>query len=83
VGGNCCPAATQLFERTTYHDGMHAMSGRIEKAREICARLMQLNPAQRISRIKDRTPFPRAQDIEQIGAGYPDRGDAGMTAIGG
>jgi adenylate cyclase len=44
----------------------HAMSGRIEEAREVCARAMQLNPAQRISRIKDRTPFRRAQDIERL-----------------
>jgi TolB-like protein/Flp pilus assembly protein TadD len=44
----------------------HAMSGRIEEAREVCARAMQLNPAQRISRIKDRTPFRRGQDIERL-----------------
>jgi tetratricopeptide (TPR) repeat protein len=44
----------------------HAMSGRVEAAREICARLMQLNPALRISLIRDRTEFRRAQDIERL-----------------
>ena len=48
----------------------HAMSGRIEEAREICARLMQLNPALRISRIKDRTPFRRAEDIERLAQAF-------------
>jgi adenylate cyclase len=44
----------------------HAMSGRIEEARENCARLMQLNPASRISRIRDRTRFRRAEDIDRL-----------------
>ena len=37
----------------------HAMSGRVERSTRGCARSMQLNPAQRISRMKDRAPFRR------------------------
>jgi adenylate cyclase len=48
----------------------HAMSGRIEEAREICARLMQLNPASRISRIQDRTRFRRAEDIDRLAQAF-------------
>jgi hypothetical protein len=44
----------------------HAMSGRVEEAREACARLMQQNPALRISGIKNRGPFRRAEDIERL-----------------
>ena len=44
----------------------HAMSGRVEEAREACARLMRLNPALRISGIKNRGPFRRAEDIERL-----------------
>jgi adenylate cyclase len=42
----------------------HAMSGRVEEARVVRARLMQLNPALRISRIKFR--YRRAEDIERL-----------------
>jgi adenylate cyclase len=48
----------------------HAMSGRVEAAREICARLMQLKPTLRISRIKDRTPYRRAEDIDRLAQAY-------------
>jgi TolB-like protein len=41
-----------------------AMSGRIEEARVICARLMQLRPDLRISGIKTR--FRRAEDTERL-----------------
>lgn len=41
-----------------------AMSGRVEEARGIFARLVQLKPALRISRIK--TKFRRAEDIERL-----------------
>jgi hypothetical protein len=46
------------------------LSGRVEAAREICARLMQLNPALRISRIRARTEFRRAEDIERLAQAY-------------
>jgi adenylate cyclase len=42
----------------------HAMSGRVEEARVICARLMELKPALRISNIKIK--FRRAEDIERL-----------------
>jgi TolB-like protein/class 3 adenylate cyclase len=48
----------------------NAMSGRVDEAREICARLMQLNPALRISRMKYRTPFRRAEHIERLAQAY-------------
>jgi tetratricopeptide (TPR) repeat protein len=69
-------AATAVRQQQNYLSAQrimmacHAMSGRIEEAREICARLVQLNPAQRISRIKDRTPFRRAQDIERLAQAF-------------
>jgi TolB-like protein/class 3 adenylate cyclase len=48
----------------------HAMSGRIEEAREICAGLTQLNPPPRISGFRDRTPFRRAQDIDRLAQAF-------------
>ncbi|MFL5236347.1 MAG: adenylate/guanylate cyclase domain-containing protein [Rhizomicrobium sp.] len=45
----------------------HAMSGRIEEAREICA---QLNPPGRISRIMDKTPFRRAEDVDRLAQAF-------------
>jgi tetratricopeptide (TPR) repeat protein len=44
----------------------HAMSGRVEEARVVCARLMQLKPARRISTIISRTKFRRPEDIERL-----------------
>ena len=41
-----------------------AMSGRVEEARVVCARLMQQKPDLRISRIT--TKFRRAEDIERL-----------------
>jgi TolB-like protein/class 3 adenylate cyclase len=65
-------AATAIGQQPSYFSAQlimmacHAMSGRIEEARELCARLMQRNPAPRISRIRDRTPFRRAEDIGRL-----------------
>jgi adenylate cyclase len=42
----------------------HAMSGRVEEARVVCVRVMQLNPALRISKIKSK--YRRAEDIERL-----------------
>jgi adenylate cyclase len=42
----------------------HAMSGRVKEARVVCARVMQLNPALRISKIKSK--YRRAEDIERL-----------------
>jgi cytochrome c-type biogenesis protein CcmH/NrfG len=52
-----------------------AMSGRVEEAQVVFARLMQQKPALRISRIK--TKFRRTEDIERLSqacriAGVPD-----------
>jgi TolB-like protein/class 3 adenylate cyclase len=47
----------------------HAMSERVEEARVVCARLMQLNPALRISGIK-RTRFRRAEDIDRLAQAF-------------
>jgi hypothetical protein len=44
----------------------HAMTGRVEEARESCVRLMQLNPALRVSGIKTRGPFRRTEDVERL-----------------
>ena len=73
-------ATTALRQQPDYRTAQfilaacHAMSGRIEEAREICARLMQLNPPPRISRFRDRTPFRRAQDIDRLAQAFGSRG---------
>jgi len=67
VGSNCGSAATKLFERTAYHDGMSRDVWTVEEAREVCARAMQLNTAQRI---KDKTAFRRSQDIERLAQAF-------------
>jgi TolB-like protein/class 3 adenylate cyclase len=46
----------------------HAMSGRVEEARVVCARLMRLNPALSISKIK--TTYRRAEDIERLAQAF-------------
>jgi tetratricopeptide (TPR) repeat protein len=43
-----------------------AMSGRVEEARRACMLALQVDPTQRISGIKDRAPFRRAEDIERL-----------------
>lgn len=47
-----------------------AMSGRVDEAREACARAMQLEPTLRISRIKDFAPYRRSEDIEKLAEAY-------------
>jgi adenylate cyclase len=69
-------AATAIGQQPDYFTAQlimmacHAVSGRIEEAREICARLIQWNPALRISRIRARTPFRRAGDIGRLAQAY-------------
>jgi TolB-like protein len=48
----------------------HAMSGRVEEARQACMLALQLDPTQRISRIKGFAPFRRAEDIERLAQAY-------------
>ena len=43
-----------------------AMAGRLDAAKEACARLMELNPALRVSAVRDRGPFRRAPGIERL-----------------
>jgi TolB-like protein/class 3 adenylate cyclase len=63
-------ARSAVLQRPNYLDAQFilaaclAMSGRVEEARVVCARLMQLKPALRISRIKTR--YRRAEDIERL-----------------
>ena len=71
MGGNCYRGNNPIIcPHNLFWMACHAMSGRIEEAREICARMMQLKPALRISRIKDRTPFRRAEDIERLAQAF-------------
>jgi len=69
-------ATTALRQQPNYRTAQfilaacHAMSGRIEEAREICARLTQLNQPPRISGVRDRTPFRRAQDIDRLAQAF-------------
>jgi TolB-like protein/Tfp pilus assembly protein PilF len=48
----------------------HAMSGRVEDARQACKLALQLDPTQRISQIKDFAPFRRAEDIDRLVEAY-------------
>jgi TolB-like protein/class 3 adenylate cyclase len=69
-------AATAVRQQPNYLSGQrammacHAMSGRLEEAREVCARALQLDPTQRISGIKDRVRLSRAQDIERLAQAF-------------
>ena len=69
-------ATTALRQQPNYRSAQfilaacQAMSGRIEEAREICARLMQSNPTLRISRMRDRIVFRRAQDIDRLAEAF-------------
>jgi TolB-like protein/class 3 adenylate cyclase len=47
----------------------HAMAGRVEEARRVCALALQMDPTQRISDIKNRTPF-RTIDIEKLAEAF-------------
>jgi adenylate cyclase len=67
-------AKSAVLHRPNYRNAQfilaacHAMSGRVEEARVICARLMQGKPAFRLSTIipKIKTRFRRAEDIERL-----------------
>jgi adenylate cyclase len=63
-------ARSAVLQRPNYPNAQfilaacHAMSGRVEEARVVSARLMRAKPALRISKIK--TKFRRAEDIERL-----------------
>ena len=69
-------AATAVRQQPTFLPGQrimmacHAMSGRVEEARQACMLALQLDPTQRISGIKDRAPFRRAEDIERLAQAF-------------
>jgi TolB-like protein/class 3 adenylate cyclase len=48
----------------------HAMSGRVQEARQACVLALQLDPSQRISRIKDWGPWRRAEYIERLAQAF-------------
>jgi TolB-like protein/class 3 adenylate cyclase/cytochrome c-type biogenesis protein CcmH/NrfG len=48
----------------------HAMSGRVQEAREVCARAMQLNPTLRISGFKDWGPVLRLEGMEKLAQAF-------------
>jgi TolB-like protein len=69
-------ATTAVWQQPNHLSGQrammacHAMSGRVEEARQACALAMQLDPTQRISGTKDRAPFRRAEDIERLAQAF-------------
>jgi len=53
----------------------NAMAGRPEQAHEAMARLRQLNPALRVSTLKDvRGPYRRAEDLSRLEEGLRQAG---------
>jgi hypothetical protein len=47
-----------------------AVSGRFDEARQACLHALQIDPAQRISGIADRTPLRRPADIEKLAQAF-------------
>jgi TolB-like protein/class 3 adenylate cyclase/tetratricopeptide (TPR) repeat protein len=47
----------------------HALSGRLDAAKEVCSRAMQLDPPPRISSILERVPLRRQHDISRLTEG--------------
>ena len=47
-----------------------AMSGRVDEARKACSRVMEMDPTQRISDIRDRQPFRRDADVAKLAEGF-------------
>jgi TolB-like protein/tetratricopeptide (TPR) repeat protein len=69
-------AAMALQDNPDYHPGLriaaasNAMAGRPEQAHKAMARLRQLNPALRVSTLKDmRGPYRRAEDLSRYEEG--------------
>ncbi len=44
----------------------NALAGNIDEARKFTTRMLQLDPAMRMSRLKDYVPYRRPQDIERV-----------------
>ena len=47
----------------------NAMAGRLEQAHKVVARLRRLNPALRVSNLKDVVPYRRVEDLSPYGEG--------------
>jgi TolB-like protein len=74
-------AAMALHENPDYQPGLraaaasHAMAGRPEQAHKALVRLRQLNPALRISNLKDvQGPYRRAEDLSRYANGLRQAG---------
>ena len=69
-------ATTAIRQQPTFAPGQlimmacHATSGRVKEARQACVLALQLDPTHRISGIKDKAPFRRAEDIERLAQAY-------------
>ena len=78
-------AATAVRQQPNYLSAQrimmacHAMSGRIEEAREICARSIATEPGPTYFPNQGQGPISQGGRYRKIGAGFPDRGDAGMS----
>ena len=65
MGGNGITGQSGLSTWITYRLS-HAMAGRPEQAHKAMARLRQLNPALRVSNLKDLlSPYRRAEDLSR------------------
>ena len=77
MGDNCCPAATQFFGRTTYHDGMPCdIWTRGGSARGLCAcNATGPNPWH----FRNRGLISSTRRYRKIDAGLPNCWHAGMS----
>src|SRR6478752_5895519 len=74
-------AAMALQDNADHQPGLriaaasNAMAGRLDEAHKAVARLRQLNPALRVSNLKDVVgPFRRAEDLARYGEGLREAG---------
>jgi hypothetical protein len=64
-----------LRESLNFHTALrvsaasHALAGRIEQGQNALARLRQVDPALRVSNLKDLTPLRRLEDIAKYAEG--------------
>jgi adenylate cyclase len=73
-------AAMALHDNPDFQPGLriaaasNAMAGRAEQAHKAVARLRQLNPALRVSTLKDVLPYRRAEDLSRLEEGLRQAG---------
>jgi hypothetical protein len=48
----------------------HALSGRVAEAREACAGAMEIDPTQRISKIRDRQSLQKDEDVARLAEAF-------------